>query len=268
MKYIRKFSTVAEYKQYYNDIDNYTSPNLCLCTDTSSGLHINPAEKRIVAKFYTTKPDEEIFLHYNPDSLSRIEIDEDDIYTDKNGNVHENFYNGILNAVSYTFKTEGQHIVRYTLKNPAIIGDNLFEWCTHLAGIKIPYGVTHIGACAFRECFSYYVRYPVILEIPDSVVSIGEYAFSDLWGLQHLILGSGITEIARGAFSNERYMTNYDITCKAAVAPLSWEYGAFTTRRPRAGNILYIPKDATGYEEWPVYLQSDDQSGSWTVVEI
>jgi hypothetical protein len=144
----------------------------------------------------------------------------------------------------------------------------MFDHCTLMEAIKIPNGITSIGNYAFCECFSVYVTYPAILEIPDSVTNIGEYALSDLFLLSHLILGKGFNVYSEihNSFTNMRYQTSYDITCKAMQAPYHADWGVFHGGEGRWDKTLYILKGATGYENWPSALHC--YGDGWTVVEI
>ena len=66
------------------------------------------------------------------------------------------------------------------------IGNNAFDGCSSLIGIKIPNSVTIIANNAFAECSS--LR---SIEIPDSVTSIGELAFDGCTSLTSIKVSSG-----------------------------------------------------------------------------
>jgi hypothetical protein len=72
--------------------------------------------------------------------------------------------------------------------------------------------------------------------------------------------------MSQSTFCNTRYITNYDITIKAAIAPYPVGYCSSFSAGGEGwmGSTLYIPKGATGYEYWPL----DGLDKNWTVVEI
>ena len=112
------------------------------------------------------------------------------------------------------------------------IGERGFFYCSSLTSITIPDSVTSIGNCAFSGCssltsvhisdiakwcaisFDYFDANPLMdahnlyvngvlvkdLIIPDSVTSIGDYAFSGCTELSSVIIPDSVTSIGRGAF--------------------------------------------------------------------
>lgn len=72
----------------------------------------------------------------------------------------------------------------------------VFSQCPGLASITIPNKVTSIGSVAFAGCSL------TAITIPDSVTTISDYAFLACSQLKSVSLGSGLTGIGLGAFSN------------------------------------------------------------------
>ena len=126
-----------------------------------------------------------------------------------------------------------------TIGNGVIsIGDDAFGGCTSLTSITIPDSVTSIGSEAFRDCTSLTSVYvnitdlatyatnnpmseiPAIkhllvngieitnLTIPDSVTSIGSYAFKSCTSLASVTIGNGVTSIGGWAFSGCTSLTS------------------------------------------------------------
>lgn len=75
------------------------------------------------------------------------------------------------------------------------IGDNLFSRCSKLREVVIPDSVVTIGVYAFSGC-------PLTeVVIPDSVETIGDLAFAWCKELVKLTIGSGVTSIGGSAFT-------------------------------------------------------------------
>ena len=123
------------------------------------------------------------------------------------------------------------------------IEDYAFSDCTGLTSVTIPYSVTQIGYLSFANYGTalnavYYtgdiagwcamVRYGSVLEngrmlyiggqpvegdlvIPDSVTSIGSYAFSDCTGLNSVTISKSVESIGRSAFSGCTGLTSVTI---------------------------------------------------------
>ena len=84
-----------------------------------------------------------------------------------------------------------------------------------IAGCKntfIPNSVTSIGAYAFEGCSGL-----TSVSIPNSVTSIGAYAFFGCSGLTSIIIPNSVTSIGRAAFSSCSSLTS--ITCEATTPP-------------------------------------------------
>ncbi len=107
------------------------------------------------------------------------------------------------------------------------IGSYAFYGCTGLTSIEIPYSVTSIGSSAFEGCsgltkigisdlavwcekgfgryfsnYSLYLNGEIITDliIPNSVTSIGDYAFDGCTGLTSVTIPNSVTSIGRYAF--------------------------------------------------------------------
>ena len=101
------------------------------------------------------------------------EFDIDILYDDSNVDEIEIDGNTLPDVVtSYTFNTPGEHIVKYTLSDPTIITENMFDGFPYLQSVSIPDSVITIEESAFSSCEDLNS-----LHIGNSVTNIGDYAF-------------------------------------------------------------------------------------------
>ena len=75
-----------------------------------------------------------------------------------------------------------------------------------MTSINIPNSVTSIGNYAFSDCSGL-----TSINIPNSVTSIGNYAFSDCSGLTSISIPEGVTDIEDGVFSRCSGLTSINI---------------------------------------------------------
>ncbi|MBR2341729.1 MAG: leucine-rich repeat domain-containing protein, partial [Clostridia bacterium] len=77
-----------------------------------------------------------------------------------------------------------------------IINDDAFLECLDLTSVEIPNSVIKIGESAFQSC-----RSLTSIEIPDSVTTIGSFAFSQCSSLTSVKMGDSVTTIGDLVFS-------------------------------------------------------------------
>ena len=161
---------------------------------------------------------------------------------------HSN-YSGVVNIpeeVTYMSRT----------RKVTSIGDYAFNQCTGLTSVTIPNSVTSIGNHAFYYCNSLtsvhitdvaawckitfydfssnplgYARHLYMngeeikdLVIPNSVTSIGSYAFYNCHGLTSITIPNSVTSIGYQAFYNCSSLTSVHITDLAAWCKIAFDY--------------------------------------------
>ena len=166
------------------------------------------------------------------------------------------------------------------------IGNWAFKDCSGLTSVTIGNSVTSIGKSAFSGCYSltsihitdiaawcniqfdssysnplYYVHHLFLngeevmdLIIPNSVTSIGSFAFSGCSGLTSITIGNSVTSIGNYAFSGCSGIR--EIQCNASVPPAlgTNAFDGLSTNHVK----LYVPsgcKDAYAFAKgWDAFL--------------
>ena len=128
------------------------------------------------------------------------------------------------------------------------IGEYAFKGCSGLDGtLKLPENLTAVNAYAFYKC----TNVDGELVIPDSVTIIGDCAFSQMYSITSVEIGSGVTQI--GSYANYSYSPFY--------ADSKLERVTFTGNLPAIANqspfdqtklkLIHVPK-----AEFTAYLNA------------
>ena len=179
----------------------------------------------------------------------------------------------IENGVSYVDKWVigcDESVTSVVLReNTAGIGDRAFEDCGSLTSVIIPDSVTTIGNYAFYRCGITSVI------IPESVTTIGEYAFHACLDLASVTIGNSVARIGNYAFLQCENLTN--MTIPASVTSIGYMafYGCFGLMSVSIYDIAAWCKiDFSNYAANPLsharnlYLIKDDSSELITDLRI
>ena len=83
-------------------------------------------------------------------------------------------------------------------ENVQVIPDEFVSNCTWLTSIILPESVISIGIYAFYGCYGLTGNFV----IPDNVVTIGDHAFYNCYGLEGIVMGNSVKTIGSEAFRN------------------------------------------------------------------
>lgn len=203
MKYIRIFNTHQDYQNYRKSAD-FLEPNMSLCEDLNE-VHFNKYHPKVVAKFNITDTS-------SATVIGAVGIDGTAEILFKRVEVD----GVILDApvANYQFTTTGEHIVRYTSISDLVIATYAFKDADKMTEVTIPDMVTEIHPQAFDGCT----------------------------GLTDVTIGSGITLIDTGVFSNTPNVESFTV---------------LATTPPRLSNTQSVPIDALNNGKCTIYVPAE-----------
>ena len=147
-------------------------------------------------------------LAFTGTTLSAYDFEVDGIYYNINGNEATVTYESMYSSVVYSGDVTIPETVTYngTTYPVTAIGDHAFEG-SWLSSIDIPNSVTSIGRYAFCGIGSM-----TSITIPNSVTTIGDWASYGSGGLRWIDISyASITSIGEGVFSECYYLTEIEI---------------------------------------------------------
>lgn len=241
MKFIKKFSSMAEY-----EAADLSYP----ATSLVSGTVIYDKEAPAPPTTFKWK------ATYTGGTISSAECDSTSAITQ--GEINSTNLESVEIGDCVTGISRNAFYQNYTLSSATIsdtvltIGETAFSYCSGLTSVTIGSGVTSIGIGAFSPC-----RSLSSVTLPDSVTDIGGTSFYNCDSLTSINIPSGVTNIGYWAFQNCSSLTS--ITIPDSVTSIGNEtfYGCRNltditveaTTPPTLGTNVF-----TGTNNCPIYV--------------
>ena len=142
------------------------------------------------------------------------------------------------------------------------LGTYCFNYCKSLTSITLPNSITSLGTYCFASCISL-----TSITLPNSITSLGTYCFASCISLTSITLPSSLTSLGTYCFIGCTKLQ--EIICEPTSAPTttnntfgsSSSYYTGASVEPSITKYLYVPSDATGYENtsgdgWAILLDA------------
>lgn len=127
--------------------------------------------------------------------------------------------------------------------------------------LVIPDSVTTIGGGAFQSSKIEEIS------LPQGLTELSEYLFSNCYYLKKIVIPASVVKIGKQALMFCSNLQNITSLAKTAPTVISGAFGttasAYVGINSTEQNVLYVPSDATGYEEgyWLDPLQNSSKCG-------
>ena len=183
MKYLKYFKTDADYQNYFNS-DGFVTPNVSYVEDTNIA-HYKP-KKRATSTIFATysATDDNKLAIANTSNVKSLKVNR----------------NNVSFGNTYYFESNGEYEVEIELIDDSIINGAIYDEDENmLSSPMFNDAENEIGSCLTS------------ITIPNSVTSIGEYAFSDCSILTSITIPDSVTSIGRNAFSYCSSLTSITI---------------------------------------------------------
>ena len=129
------------------------------------------------------------------DGLTSVVFNADNCTTASQGTLYLYPFSGCANITNFTFGD-----------NVKVIPGGLCAGLSSLASVNIPDSVTSIGNYAFYNCSGL-----TSVTVPNSVISIGQYAFYNCSNLASVDIGNSVAPIGAYAFANCSSLTSVNL---------------------------------------------------------
>ena len=179
MDYLKLFDTHAQYNDFVG-VGGMLRPNVSYCIQENE-VHYNDVLNPLIAKFNVTSTAStkhlytDFYQYLATDLFNKIEVDGTEIsLTELNSN------GGVYNDMA-----QGEHIVKYYLKNEEVMSYGMFIYCDGIVEITIPKTVKTIEDEIMQGTNI------TSLIIPDNVNTIGNQAFAGCGYLTAVTVGTG-----------------------------------------------------------------------------
>ncbi len=149
------------------------------------------------------------------------------------------------------------------------IGDEVFAGCSNLAEFKGKFAADG-GRCLIKDntLIAYANASGTTYTIPDSVTTIGDYAFDYCYSLTSVTIPGSVTTIGDDAFMNCHSLTS--VYCKATTPPTLWDSYVFYGNAD--GRKIYVTaesveeyKAATNWSEYADHIVEYDYNSTETI---
>lgn len=213
-KYIKKFDTHLDYEDFI-ETEDFIKPNVSYCVDNVEVHYSSVSNSELIVRYNAASNPTQLYMYMNQqgapftvlgaDMFNKVEIDGTEVSIQD------------LDTAQGQYQlSAGEHIVKYTLKDPTMIGAEVDEhgmpskigalfaqMCPNIISVEIPNSVTNIGYGAFVGCANL-----TSVTMGNSVTSIGDGVFASCTNLTNITIPNGVISIGDDTFAGCNSLTN------------------------------------------------------------